>query len=142
MCTPGQTNGIREAQLSIASSLLRKSSSEPGWDRRIVIDAGVAGVKGEALRGRLGALSGLKRVRWVELPTQVETTAARGHERSVAVLGKRTETEPTRVSSEIGLGPLLVVGLKANEGLEASANLSIESFRASVWKLAGTTLIE
>ena len=62
----------------------------------------------------------------IKLPAKGGTGGAGGNECSTTVLGKAAEAQPGRVGAEGGLRPLFVVGQKARELFEATADRSVE----------------
>jgi len=64
---------------------------------------------------------------WVQLPTKLDATSARGKESSMAVLSKGLEAKTPRAGSEHRLRPLLTVRVQAGKLFEARPNLLVKA---------------
>jgi len=96
----------------------------------IVVDTPIILPEGHTLRSKVGTSGRLEQVVRVELVAQLHATAARGKERSMAVLGQRPETKPSTVSAQRRLGPLLVVWVETRELLKGPPNMVVEGSKS------------
>ena len=96
----------------------------------IVVDTPVILPEGHTLGSKVGTSGRLEQVVRVELVAQLHATAARGQERSMAVLSQRPETQPSTVSAQRRLGPLLVVQVETRELLKVPPNMVVEGAKS------------
>jgi hypothetical protein len=123
-------NGLGEHSLG---EFIQAGGGEPV----IIVDTLVVPITGHALRGRIEAARGLEGVQWVELLAEIQAASTGGEKSSVTVLRQGSKPEPTAAGAQHGLGPLVIIRVKAGELFKTGTDLGIETVQSLSMEAGG-----